>query len=89
MGYYAATVCAHYRQRLCVMQTVRDKATGVQLAWIEDNKVFDAKTKEIIAIVRNGKVFRLNGVFVCHVASLRETGETPGAFKRLLEEGED
>jgi hypothetical protein len=39
------------------MQTVRDKATGVQLAWIEDGKVFDAKTKEIIAIIRNGKVF--------------------------------
>jgi hypothetical protein len=40
----------------------------------------------MVGIIRNGKVFRLNGVFVCHVASLRETGETPDAFKRLLEE---
>ena len=76
-------------QRFGVMQTVRDKATGVQLAWIEDGKVFDANTRAMVGIIRNGKVFRLNGVFVCHVASLRETGETPDAFKRLLEEDED
>jgi hypothetical protein len=86
VGYYTPTVCANYWQRFGVMQTVRDKATGVQLAWIEDGKVFDAKTRAMVGIIRNGKVFRLNGVFVCHVASLRETGETPDAFKRLLEE---
>ena len=74
-------------QRFGVMQTVRDKATGVQLAWIEDGKVFDANTRAMVGIIRNGKVFRLNGVFVCHVASLRETA--PDAFKRLLDEEED
>jgi hypothetical protein len=70
-------------------KAIWDKATGVQLGWIEDGKVFDAKTKAIIAFIRNGKVFRPNGVFVCHVASLRETGQTPDAFKRLIEEEED
>jgi len=89
VGYYTPTVCTNYWQRFGVMQTVRDKATGAQLAWIEDDKVFDAKTRAMVGIIRNGKVFRLNGVFVCHVASLRETGETPDAFKRLLEVEED
>jgi hypothetical protein len=79
-------VWANGWQRFGVIQTVRDKVTGVQLAWIEDDKIFNAKTKALIGVVRNGKVFKLNGVFVCHLASLRETGETPEAFKRFLEE---
>jgi hypothetical protein len=73
-------------ERFGVMQTVRDKEAGKQLAWIEDGKVFNAETKELIAVVRNGKVFRPNGVFVCHLASLGETGEIPEAFKKLFEE---
>jgi len=63
-----------------------DKETGKQLAWIEVDKVFDANTKQLIALIRNGKVFKPNGVFVCHVASLGETGEIPEAFKKLFEE---
>jgi len=63
-----------------------DKETGKQLAWIEVDKVFDANTKQLIALIRNGKVFKPNGVFVCHVASLGETGEIPQAFKKLFEE---
>src|SRR5215470_11434641 len=50
VGYYTPTVCANYWQRFGVMQTVRDKATGVQLAWIEDGKVFDAKTRAMVGI---------------------------------------
>ena len=63
-----------------------DKETGKQLAWIEVDKVFDANTKQLIALIRTGKVFKPNGVFVCHVASLGETGEIPQAFKKLFEE---
>ena len=63
-----------------------DRETGKQLAWIEVDKVFDANTKQLIALIRNGKVFKPNGVFVCHVASLGETGEIPEAFKKLFEE---
>jgi len=63
-----------------------DRETGKQLAWIEVDKVFDANTKQLIALIRNGKVFKPNGVFVCHVASLGETGEIPEAFKKLFDE---
>lgn len=68
------------------MRTVRDKQTGKQLAWIEDRQVFNAETKELIALVHSGRVFKPNGVFVCHLASLGETGEIPEAFKKLFEE---
>ena len=68
------------------MRTVRDKETGEQLAWIEDGQVFDAETKELIAVVHGGRVFKPNGVFVCHFASLGQTGEIPEAFKKLFEE---
>src|SRR5215510_5452336 len=50
-----ANSCANYWQRFGVMQTVRDKATGVQLAWIEDGKVFDAKTRAMVALFATGK----------------------------------
>jgi hypothetical protein len=68
------------------MRTVRDKETGKQLAWIEDGQVFNAETKELIAVVHSGRVFKPNGVFVCHLASLGQTGELPEAFKKLFEE---
>lgn len=70
------------------MRTVRDKLTGKALAVIEDGQVFKAETKQLLAVVHTGKVFKPNGVFVCHLASLGETGEIPEAFKKLFEEEE-
>jgi hypothetical protein len=70
------------------MRTVRDKLTGKALAVIEDSQVFNAENKQLIAVVQSGKVFKPNGVFVCHLASLGETGEIPEAFKKLFEEEE-
>ena len=65
---------------------ISDRETRKQLAWIEDGQVFNAETKKLIATVLNGKVFKPNGVFVCHLASLSGPGEIPETFKKLFEE---
>ena len=82
MGFSAHPFNIH---QVSAMRTVRDKLSGKALAWIEDGQVFNAETKELIAVVHSGKVFKPNGVFVCHLASLGETGEIPEAFKKLFE----
>jgi hypothetical protein len=55
-------------------KAIWDKATGVQLGWIEDGKVFAVGRKEPVGYVWEGKVFKRGGVFVCYVASLNFWG---------------
>jgi hypothetical protein len=73
------------RAPCCEMRkAIWDKATGEQLAWIEDGKVFGVGMNEPVGYVREGKVFKHGGVFVCYLASLK-SGEIPEAFKKFLE----
>jgi hypothetical protein len=69
-------------------KAIWDKATGVQLGWIEDGKVFAVGMNEPIGHVREGKVFKHGGVLVCYLASLN-SGEIPKAFKKFLEKEMD
>jgi len=69
-------------------KAIWDKATGVQLGWIEDGKVFAVGMNEPIGYVREGKVFKHGGVLVCYLASLN-SGEIPKAFKKFLEKEMD
>jgi hypothetical protein len=52
------------RAPCCEMRkAIWDKATGEQLAWIEDGKVFGVGMNEPVGYVREGKVFKHGGVF--------------------------
>jgi hypothetical protein len=42
-------------------KAIWDKATGVQLGWIEDGKVFAVGMNKPIGYVREGKVFKHGG----------------------------